>query len=198
MNNKRIVEGFEFENDEEYELALKDVEMFEILWKKIKNSDGQTAIEIYESLLASEKVKTVVGMYNVKMLQNYLVKCGYMTRENVMPIVGFVGKKVSTSEAMKSYEYTYRMKYMTNKKIDEKIAKYKSTVASLKVAVLILSIVIAVLFVVHANSGSANYASAKEAVIDEYSNWEESLNNRESKVKEKEEELNAATAEVEK
>ena len=39
MNNKRVVEGFEFETDEDYQLALKDAEMFEILWENIKKSD---------------------------------------------------------------------------------------------------------------------------------------------------------------
>ena len=45
------------------------------------------------------------------------------------------------------------------------------------------------MFVVQANGGTANYASAKEAVIDEYSEWEQDLNDREKEVKEKEEEL---------
>lgn len=189
MNNKKVVEGFEFENDQEYEMALKDAEMFEILWGKIKNSDGKVALELYESLLASDKVKTVVGMYNIKMLQNYLVKHGYVSEKEVMPILGFVGKKVSTSDALRSYEYTYKMKYLMSQKVNDKLEKYKSTVAALKIAVLILSIVIAFMFVAQTNDGSANYASAKEAVIDEYASWEEELNDREEEVKKREEEI---------
>ena len=189
LSEKRIVEGFIFENDEEYQLALKDAEMFDILWDKIKKSDRSVAIELYETLLSSDKVKTVVGMYNVKMLQNYLIQNGYVSESEINPIVGFVGRKVSTTDAMKSYEYSNRMKYMVNQKMNDKLEKYKATVATLKVVVLILAVVIAVMFVVQANGGTANYASAKEAVIDEYSEWEQDLNDREKEVKEKEEEL---------
>ena len=189
MNEKRIVEGFIFENKEEYQLALKDAELFDILWNKIKKSDRNVATELYDTLLTSDKIKTVVGMYNVKMLQNYLIQNGYVSESEINPIVGFVGRKVSTTDAMKSYEYSNRMKYMVNQKMNDKLEKYKATVATLKVVVLILAVVIAVMFVVQANGGTANYASAKEAVIDEYSEWEQDLNDREKEVKEKEEEL---------
>ena len=189
LSEKRIVEGFVFENEEEYQLALKDAELFDILWNKIKKSDRNVATELYDTLLTSDKIKTVVGMYNVKMLQNYLIQNGYVSESEINPIVGFVGRKVSTTDAMKSYEYSNRMKYMVNQKINDKLEKYKATVATLKVVVLILAVVIAVMFVVQANGGTANYASAKEAVIDEYSEWEQDLNDREKEVKEKEEEL---------
>ena len=191
LSEKRIVEGFVFENEEEYQLALKDAELFDILWNKIKKSDRNVATELYDTLLTSDKIKTVVGMYNVKMLQNYLIQNGYVSESEINPIVGFVGRKVSTTDAMKSYEYSNRMKYMVNQKINDKLEKYKATVATLKVVVLILAVVIAVMFVVQANGGTANYASAKEAVIDEYSEWEQDLNDREKEVKEKEEELNS-------
>lgn len=191
MDNKNVVQGFQFDNEQEYELAMKDAEMFDILWDKIKNSDGQFAVELYESLLESDKIKTVVGMYNVKMLQNYLVKHGYVAEREITPIVGFIGKKVSTSDALRSYEYTYKMKYLMNQKVNDKLEKYKSTVSALKIAVLILSIVIAVMFVTQANGTNANYASAKEAVTDEYASWEEELNDREEEVKKKEEEIKA-------
>lgn len=189
MNEKRIVEGFVFDNEEEYQMALKDAEMFDILWNKIKNSDRNVAIELYNTLLSTDKVKTVVGMYNIKMLQNYLIQNKYISEEDITPIVGFVGRKVSTADAMKSYDYSNRMKYMVSQKVNDKLEKYKATVSTLKVVVLILSIVIAVMFVVQANGGTANYASAKEAVIDEYSEWEQDLNDREKEVKEREEEL---------
>ena len=189
LSEKRIVEGFVFENEEEYQLALKDAELFDILWNKIKKSDRNVATELYDTLLTSDKIKTVVGMYNVKMLQNYLIQNGYVSESEINPIVGFVGRKVSTTDAMKSYEYSNRMKYMVNQKMNDKLEKYKATVATLKVVVLILAVVIAVMFVVQANGGTANYASAKEAVIDEYSEWEQDLNEREKEVKEKEEEL---------
>lgn len=189
LSEKRIVEGFVFENEEEYQLALKDAELFDILWNKIKKSDRNVATELYDTLLTSDKIKTVVGMYNVKMLQNYLIQNGYVSESEINPIVGFVGRKVSTTDAMKSYEYSNRMKYMVNQKMNDKLEKYKATVATLKVVVLILAVVIAVMFVVQANGGTANYASAKEAVIDEYSEWEQDLNDREKEVKEKEEEL---------
>ena len=189
LSEKRIVEGFVFENEEEYQLALKDAELFDILWNKIKKSDRNVATELYDTLLTSDKIKTVVGMYNVKMLQNYLIQNGYVSESEINPIVGFVGRKVSTTDAMKSYEYSNRMKYMVNQKINDKLEKYKATIATLKVVVLILAVVIAVMFVVQANGGTANYASAKEAVIDEYSEWEQDLNDREKEVKEKEEEL---------
>ena len=189
LSEKRIVEGFVFENEEEYQLALKDAELFDILWNKIKKSDRNVATELYDTLLTSDKIKTVVGMYNVKMLQNYLIQNGYVSESEITPIVGFVGRKVSTTDAMKSYEYSKRMKYMVNQKMNDKLEKYKATVATLKVVVLILAVVIAVMFVVQANGGTANYASAKEAVIDEYSEWEQDLNDREKEVKEKEEEL---------
>ena len=191
LSEKRIVEGFVFENEEEYQLALKDAELFDILWNKIKKSDRNVATELYDTLLTSDKIKTVVGMYNVKMLQNYLIQNGYVSESEINPIVGFVGRKVSTTDAMKSYEYSNRMKYMVNQKVNDKLEKYKATVATLKVVVLILAVVIAVMFVVQANGGTANYASAKEAVIDEYSEWEQDLNDREKEVKEKEEELNS-------
>lgn len=189
LKERRVVEGFVFDNDEEYQMALKDAEMFEILWGKIKNSNGKMAIELYESLLVSDKIKTVVGMYNIKLLQNYLIKNGYVSENEITPIVGFIGKKVSTTDAVKSYEYAYKMKYLVDQKVNDKLEKYKSMVGTLKVVVLILSVVVAIMFVVQANGGTANYASAKEAVIDEYSEWEENLNDREKEVKEREEEL---------
>ena len=189
LKERRVVEGFVFDNDEEYQMALKDAEMFEILWGKIKNSNGKMAIELYESLLVSDKIKTVVGMYNIKLLQNYLIKNGYVSENEITPIVGFIGKKVSTTDAVKSYEYAYKMKYLVDQKVNDKLEKYKSMVGTLKVVVLILSVVVAIMFVVQANGGTANYASSKEAVIDEYSEWEENLNDREKEVKEREEEL---------
>ena len=83
-----------------------------------------------------------------------------------------------------------RMKEEIEHNNRERMNKYRSTVNNLKITIGVLCVLVATLFYFGINKNNAsNYASAKENVIDEYTQWENELSRREQAIKEKEEHL---------
>lgn len=196
---KWVVHGFYFNNENEYNLAKKDEERFMYIMNQIGlSSDKTIAVEIYNKLIESEKFKTVVGMSYLKELYSLIIRQGIATEDDLAPIEGFTVSRLHSASGY-SYAQLNRIKDEMENNNKERMAKYKSTVHNLKIAICVLCVLVVTLFYFGINKNNAsNYASAKENVIDEYTKWENELAKREQAVKEKEEKLRQMEIDIEK
>lgn len=189
MDNSRVVHGFYFDNDKDYQLALKDEEMLKYLWKRIEASDKRTVYELYCKLLESNKCSTVVGMAYIKEIYNYIIQNGYATEDEMPPIEGFTVEKLHRAGGY-SQAQMHRIKMAMEKNLETRVEKYKNNISRLKITVGVLIILVVTLFSLgFMNNDGSNYVSARENVIDEYSKWESELTVKEKELKEREEKV---------
>ncbi|MBE5935434.1 MAG: hypothetical protein E7262_06540 [Lachnospiraceae bacterium] len=191
MEHRWVVHGFYFENEHDYMLAKKDEERYLFIMEQIGHNcrNKEVMLEIYNKLNQSDKFKTVVGMSYLKELYGYILRQGIATEEEMLPIEGFTVQKLHSASGY-SYAQFDRTKKQMEKTFKLKIGKYKNTMSTMRVTIVVLCVLVVTLFWFGVNKNNAsNYASAKEAVIDEYAQWEKELTEREQAIKQKEEEL---------
>ena len=191
MNHKWVVHGFYFQNEADYNLAKKDEEKYLYIMDQIghNRNNNEVLIEVYNKLNEADKFKTVVGMSYMKDLYEYIIREGIATEDDIRPIEGFTMRKIHSSSSY-SYVQLDKMKMQMNAAFKEKISKYKSTVNTMKITIFVLCALVATLFYFGINKNNAsNYASAKEAVLDEYTSWEQELTEKEQELKQREEEI---------
>ena len=199
MNHKWVVRGFYFYNETDYNLAKKDQEKYLYIMDQLghNKNNKEVLIEVYNKLYAADKFKTVVGMSYMKDLYEYILRHGYATEEELRPLEGFTLSKIHSSSSY-SYVQMDKMKMQMNAAFKEKLSKYKSTVNTMKLTIIVLCALVATLFYFGINKNNAsNYASAKETIIDEYTSWEEELTKKEQELKQREEEIKKIESDLE-
>ena len=191
MKYKWVVNGFDFDNESDYKLAKKDEEVYMYIMEQIgqNRNNHKVIVEVYNKLIYADKFKTVVGIAHMKELHNYIISKGIANTDELEPIKGFAIKKTYATAGYSNSQME-RLKNQMNESFKQKVLKYKNTVNTMKITIFVLSILVATLFYLGINKNNAsNYASAREAVLDEYTKWEQELTEREQAIKEKEEEL---------
>ena len=170
-DNVFTVGGFSFKNEEEAELAKKEMKGVEYIRGKTDMDYPEMVLQVYNKMVDGRLFETVVGFSYLKELQEYLRTIPYIRREDIRPI----------PIAYRDYEA-------------ERRKKAGSIVGSLPEKViqgsLILNIVLAVcvvvMFLISMTGSSPNILNYETQIINRYEAWEQELTEREEAVREKE------------
>ncbi len=192
MDKKYVLDGFAFPNASEYERAKKEKETVAYLSANTDMTNLKEVYQVYRKAVEKRSFQTVFGWNYMEELRNRLVGSEIVSEEALDAIpVGIIrsvaentGDKTTaqTEKKIKEYQEAYQK------------AKAGSVIKNFLIVVLAL-VVAAMLFISFRSEYSVltyftNYEyNIRNKVVNEYEDWEKSLNKKEKELEQKEKEL---------
>lgn len=190
MSNKNsvVIDGFTFENEAEAAQAAKEAEGVKYIKAKTDMDNPEMVLQIYNKIIQQQLFETAVGFAYLKDLQDYLISVPCVAKDAVLPIpVRHKALEISIRKKLKTPVKTVREK-------PKKVAEKRDTGYRTKYRVtLFLAVIMAVsmagMFLITASSNNLNILNYENEIINKYAGWEKELEERETAVKMREEEM---------
>lgn len=189
------LDGFLFQNKEDYDRAVKEKETITYLKANSNSDDMKALLRIYNRSIEKESFRTVIGMEYMNDIRKRLVASGLVSKEALAPIPvqrstvflrdrGEDGGRngANLERQLKRYKEAYES------------ASAGKTIKNMAIVILIL-VIFAMMFITYRTKYSVftyftNYKEKmRNEVIDEYENWQEQLEQKEEELKEREAKL---------
>lgn len=190
--------GFVFRTKKEAELAQREIEGTKYLRQKLDMENPNAVFSIYQNLIEQDLFETPVGYCFLKELRDYLLMIPAISNEEVLAIpIRYPQteeeEKKQKKEQKKEEQRKERQREKEkakNKKEQKKEGKnYKGRCQFFMVTSLILLISVVSMLLLAATSDNVNILNYENKLIDQYSSWEQELEEREQAVKEQEQAL---------
>ena len=181
-----IIEGFVFEDEQTAELAKKEQEGIRFIKERTALDNSEAVLKLYTKLLDQKLFVTPVGIRFMIELQNILLRSPEIAKNKITPIevsamVVKQEKKVEDVEVIKK-EYAVKLK-----KAEE---TYKKPYHTALFFAIIFAVSVVGMFVITKVSGNnVNIINYRNEILNEYSQWEQQLKDKEAELKAWEAEL---------
>ena len=176
---ERVVDGYRFSSDEDVKMAQEELQRVNYISEKLSASDPKSILLVYNKSVQNGLFVTPIGIDFLKSLQSYLLKNPEINNEDVADIpikISYADSLIlrenkryeSLNKAERNYKQPYRFSVAFN---------------------VILILMVIAMFVIALKADNPNILNYKTAILNEYSEWEQQLTERERAVREKEAEL---------
>ena len=185
MANRSIIDGFSFADDADVSLASAEIEKIKYIAGRMNMDNPRGVLAVYDKLITSGIFVTPVGYEYLRTLQSYLYKCKDIPDDAVKEIPVPISytralnlrseerdEKLSSQREMRTLRKTFKSEYKI----------------SLIVNIILVLMVIA-MFIISLKAENPNMINYRTAILNQYSEWEQELNEREMQIKQKELEL---------
>lgn len=182
MENKDdlIVEGYRFATLADAETARQDAKRVKNLEDNLDYRKPQNVLQLYHKALDTRIFQTPIGFAYLVKVQDHLKRCG-IAEENIRPI---------------PLNMTFTNKTAANRSIRQSIAErrpeYKGRFAVSVCINLLMAAMIIAMFAISLKSDHPNIINYRREIVNEYSEWEQELTEREHAVREAEREYGIA------
>lgn len=183
MANKSdwIVEGFLFGTEQDAEIAKKEKLRIERLEERMDYGNPDMINAVYRKAVEKRVFKTPVGYDYLKKLQELLEQSpGFEGDIADIPVQGVYSLRETASPAVERVRASRAKEKPTKKTIGLR--------ASLFINIVLL-LLVAVMFYISMTGSNPTVLNYEQAIQNKYSQWENELSERESRVREKEREL---------
>ena len=177
----RNVDGYRFSCDEDVKMAREELKKINLISEKLNANNPQATLLVYNKCIQSNLFTTPVGIDYLKSLQSYLRKCDAVNQEEILDIP----IRISYIDAL---ELKANNRYKNLEKEDTRDFR-----TGFKLSVffnIVLIVMVIAMFVIALTADNPNIINYKNAIVNEYSAWEQDLTERENIIREKESELN--------
>lgn len=175
-NEDLIVGGYQFATVADAETARQDAKRVKNLEDNLDYKKPQNVLAIYNKALENKVLMTPIGFAYLLQMQEHLKHCG-IPENKINPI---------------PLNVTFSNKTEANRSIRESIAARKPKVefkgrfiTSVCFNILLIFVIVA-MFLISFKSDVPNIINYRRAILDEYSEWEQELTEREKTVREAE------------
>lgn len=166
-DGKREIDGYEFLNKRDYAKAEKEKTVVEQMKSGVNWKNPSVAFKLYNKILDKNSFSTIIGMEFLRELREIIVKSGISTQEDLRSI------------PVKKQEI----------KVDEYQALYEQTKVSSRIRTVIIAFLVLIIAGMLAVSYFTPYnvfSNYEEKIKDQYSAWEQELDEREAELEERE------------
>ena len=178
------VNGFIFGSKKDAELAESELTTIRYIEKKIENRSADTILSVYQGAIERRLFRTPLGYSYLRDLQKRLISMG-VDKSKIAGIPLFqVYGSILDDEPSERRERSVTVARQKKKN------QLRNQNLILKLVVVILSLLIIAMFVISLNASAPNILNYRHVIENEYSEWNEELQNREDVIREKERELN--------
>lgn len=87
MWNNLTVNGFQFDNSNDYAEARREADAIEYLSSKMNISDPEIAIKVYYKLLDRQNLHTIIGYSFLKQLRDFCISSGLVSENQIKSII---------------------------------------------------------------------------------------------------------------
>ncbi|MCR5302259.1 MAG: hypothetical protein K6E49_07435 [Lachnospiraceae bacterium] len=185
MASRSVIDGYSFADDADLSLASSEIEKIKFIAGKMNMDNAQGVLAVYDKLITSGIFVTPVGNEYLRTLQNFLYKNNDIPDEAI-------------KEIPVPISYTRALNLRSEER-DEKIAEERSRRTLRKtfrneykislIVNIILIIMVIAMFIITLKAENPNMINYRTAILNQYSEWEQELNEREAAIREKELEL---------
>lgn len=180
-NKNLVVNGFCFNSIEDAEVADRELKSIKYIDNNIKGKSAETIMQVFNGALEKRMFSTPVGYAYLHDMQKRMVDAG-MDADDIPSIPLYQNFGSSISEEV---HFPRAVTVNTRKKRDE--LKEKNRL--LTIINVILALLIVALFAISMTGSNPNVLNYRNAIENEYSSWQQQLDEREKVVREKEREL---------
>lgn len=171
--NKLVVDGYIFASTAEADLARSEIVKIKKINNDFKKKNPNDMLELYNKLIEKNIFKTIIGYNYLHQLRKILRKSSLIDDENIKDIQLVTGSAIERN----TKKGRDKVLFEKNNSLREKIK------CSLFVNVVLIFVII-VMFIISYKSKKFDVTAYEQQIQDKYSAWEESLNERESKLDE--------------
>ena len=176
--NQFTVNGYLFGDAEDVKLAQQEVSAIRYMDKKMEQYNGEGILAVYQAAIEKKIFRTPIGYQYLQQLQKRMQSMG-VPKENIPPIPLYqvYNNRYKTE--------TTPVRKPVKKKVDPQVKKLRYSI----LGNVILVALVMILFAIAITGENANAINYRNAILNEYSQWEQELTEREDTVREKEREL---------
>lgn len=178
---ERNVDGYHFSCDEDAKMAQEELKKINLISQKLNANNPQATLLVYNKCIQSNQFTTPIGIDYLKSLQSYLLKSEAINSEDILDIP----IRISYADAL---ELKSNNRYKDLDKKDTRDFRVQFSFSLFFNIVLIIMVI--AMFVIALKADNPNIINYKNAIVNEYSAWEQDLTERENIIREKESELN--------
>lgn len=173
-----VVEGYRFATIADAETARLDSKRVKNLEDNLDYRKPQNVLMIYHKALDNKIFQTPIGFSYLLKMQDHLKRCG-IDEEKIRPV---------------QLNVTFTNKTEANRSIRRSIAarqpEYKGRFITSVCLNLLMVVMICAMFYISLKSDTPNMINYRREIVNEYSQWEQELSEREQAVREAERQLN--------
>lgn len=195
MEQVYLVEGYQFSTKEEAKKAERELAKIKALNEKVDEDNLQAIKALYLTALDQQVFETQIGLSYLRNLQVHLIEEGELS-EDERPLPVLYSKAAIESEkkliredysaAVEQARADMQKQIEAQQKLTKQAQKKCKT---LMTAVGILAAMVVVMFVITLTGKNENIINYKNAITNQYAEWEQDLTEREAAVRQKELEL---------
>ena len=182
------VNGFLFGSKEDVELANQELSTVRFIEGKIQNRRADTLMSVYQGAIERKMFRTPVGYAYMHDLQKKMASMGVKTDS----IPGIPLYQVYNSNLDDELKLRRGITVPKRKKKSAIIRMNRNLI----IVNIILALMIIALFVINIKGSTPTVLNYRNALENEYASWEQDLKERETKIREKERELNIVSSPV--
>ncbi|MBQ7583925.1 MAG: hypothetical protein IJT24_04885 [Lachnospiraceae bacterium] len=178
------VQGFKFSTLADAKTAEEEYKKMVYIRQRMNMNHPEEVLAIYDKMIDNGLFVTPVGVDFLMRVREYLVESSAIAPERIRPIET---GSLFTQRARNEARAAARPRVTTD--LVEENRKLKHNYYIALAAAIISIILVAVMFVIAKSSDNPNILNYKNAIENQYAEWEESLTQREQALREKEEAL---------
>lgn len=179
-NKSLTVEGYTFRTTEDAKLAQLEAQKIEFIERRMNYNRAESVLAVYKKAIEEGTFQTPVGIRYLEKLHDFLEKSKIITEEiPPIPLQSYFSRTVRENAS------PARHRIAPIKKKDTLKQKYRISVL---INIVLLGMVVA-MFAIALNAKTPNMLNYEKTLVNKYSQWEQELNEREAKIREKEQEL---------
>lgn len=180
MNDDLIVEGYAFLTPADAEIARREVETIEYIESNMTYTNMSKIMQLYDRALDTKMFVTPIGWNYLSKLRDILIENGYVEAEiRSIPIYNVFSR---------DGENTSIKQKITAPRVQNNQYRGKLVVCIAVIVILICTII--GMFYISMASDTPNMINYRNAIVNEYAQWEQEIKDREDVVRQKEKELN--------
>lgn len=187
--NQYQIDQYSFVSREEYERALKERETIAYLQANTESDDAKALLRVYNRSVEKESFRTIIGIQYLSDLRKQLSVSGVVTEETLAPVP--VPRGVAKGKRAEGINQSQLERQVSQYKAAYESARSGRIIKNMTIVILIV-VIIAILLITYQSRYSVftyftNYKEKmREELIDEYTDWETQLEQKEQELNEKE------------
>ncbi len=175
-NDRAVACGFRFMSAEDADMALQEENAIKYLKQHMKFQDPEHLKKVYQNAIQARTFQTPVGLRFLQQVREQILKLG-VSEDDLIPVPvyqTFVRNRMESADTQPSKAEQDKKR----RRID-----LLTTSVMLNVALVIL---VVLMFVITLKSDNPNILNYRNAIINQYSEWQEDLDAKEAELRERE------------
>lgn len=193
-----LVGGIAFTDMKQAKLAQIEQKRIEILDEKLNYNDIEAVANVYKKARDNRTFQTPVGITYMLRLYDWLIKNKYEGVDKMYVIMDQASERAEVDDLEKGL--LSERDELWKSRLDAKNKKLNETAMKLRTSVfvnIVLVVLVIVLFIISQTGNNPTILNYKTKIINQYSAWEQELQEREQAVEEKEAQLGISPKDME-